>query len=710
MSSGKQMNKLQEVREQTMQATQVNHNRRHEAHASPSKKVSNIDGIGLWNSFTRSFKSPLMACFDLIDNVFDASSQFQGRLNIDVDVDEFEDDDHPLKLDTTNGFYILNSCQHPVKPMTDVLTVFNSDKGSARSQIGENGVGVKQGCATLSDINFVMSRNENVYSLGILARTLQKKTGPYIPSFDFQYDSENDGDLNQFLMLEITAIVSSVGNEDIAAVMKEYGHGDVEKGKYRLIKNMMRMNEDEWSEEKYVFCICVHDLKHGHNNQLIDDMKKGLPEHYLHVPQFFQVWFEEHRVKFNHWPNRLANLTRFNVRIPKDQEIDQDILNSILNRSGTDNGNRVNDHSLNIYLGFDAIKIEEKGQKAASLYFYSRKFGRLIKSENDGRGMLWLSAGSTNYCQALTIIVDDISGALPLNPTKQDFAFGEHDNGQVWKQNLLKWVSAVTKVYYNYYLMDVCKRQKKLLTDLVKSLHNRAKEKQKKFLMSDPNHSKAIDERRVSTFEGLQWDFKSHKIVLTPSSKKVMKYNIGEDIDLFFDTTQASNRTQPQRKNVSNTTATEEMPEQNNAQNGDDERCNAEDETYDQDMTLALATATATAMATTAVKRARREPIRYGEYVEPDEEEEQVSPKKSRTIAPSKTRRLDEENAQFKQENAQLKQENAQLKQELEGLREELRDANIDMKYLEDQNKEKDSEISKQKREINRLKTRSMDL
>ena len=692
MSSRKQTNRLQEESERR-EANGIIHNSHHEVHASPSKKVSNIDGIGLWNSFTRSFQSPLMACYDLIDNVFDASSLSNGKLNIDVDVEEFKDDDdktrvRELELDTTNGFYMLNNCQNPVKPMKDVLTVFNSDKGTAQSQIGENGVGVKQGCATLSDISFVMGRNGRVFSLGILAKCLQEKTGPYIPSFEFQLDSgiSNVNDLYEFLMTEITAITSTSGNEDIAAVVKEYGHDNFEKGKYRLVKNMMRMSlsDDDWSEQKYVFCICIHDLKHGENSDLLLNLQNELPKHYLHVPHSFFVWIGSFRVKFNHWPNRLVNLTRFNVRIPKDQEIDKDNLDG--------SGDGQTSHSLNIYLGFDAIKIQDTSQKPAHLYFYSRKFGRHIKSQPDGRGMLWLSAGGTQYCQALTIIVDDIGGYLPLNPTKQDFAFGEHDNGQVWEQNLLKWVSAVTKVYYNYYLQNSCQNKKTVLTNLVKSRHERANAKQTETIRQDPNHCKAIDERRVSTFEGIEWEFKSHKIAITAGSKKNLKEVIGADIDLVFETVEVSNNAQPGRNSSIN------------VQNGDDERGNADNETYDHDMTMATATATAT--VTASVRRARRGPKRYREDSEPDDEEDTNV---SRTVAPSKSRRLE-------LENAQLKQEVASLTQELSNAKHELRNAKTDIDYLESSERELRASHSRKDRDINRLRrdldraTRGMDL
>jgi len=48
----------------------VSFNRYHVA-SSDAGKISQVDGIGLWNSFTRNFSSPLLAAFDLLDNAFE---------------------------------------------------------------------------------------------------------------------------------------------------------------------------------------------------------------------------------------------------------------------------------------------------------------------------------------------------------------------------------------------------------------------------------------------------------------------------------------------------------------------------------------------------------------------------------------------------------------------------------------------------------------
>jgi hypothetical protein len=65
--------------------------------------------------------------------------------------------------------------------------------------------------------------------------------------------------------------------------------------------------------------------------------------------------------------------------------------------------------------------------------------------------MLGLPAGGTDFCQALTVIIDDSDGHLPLDPTKQGVAFGHHANGHVHRQNLYSVINGVVKFYYHYH-------------------------------------------------------------------------------------------------------------------------------------------------------------------------------------------------------------------------------------------------------------------
>ena len=109
-------------------------------------------------------------------------------------------------------------------------------------------------------------------------------------------------------------------------------------------------------------------------------------------------------------------------------------------------------YELRLFMGFDRERItdpdvaaetgEKRETKNASLHFYSRKSGRLIKSEPDARHMLGLSTGSSFYGSALTIIIDDVGGHLPLHPTKQDISFGQQNKGAIHEENLFAWVGA----------------------------------------------------------------------------------------------------------------------------------------------------------------------------------------------------------------------------------------------------------------------------
>jgi hypothetical protein len=81
---------------------------------------------------------------------------------------------------STKGLCIINNSFQPIRPLVQVLEVYNSSKiHSGAHDIGENGVGLKQGCATLSDLSFVLVKNgqEGFVELGIIAESLQLPEG-----------------------------------------------------------------------------------------------------------------------------------------------------------------------------------------------------------------------------------------------------------------------------------------------------------------------------------------------------------------------------------------------------------------------------------------------------------------------------------------------------------------------------------------------------
>eukprot|EP00535_Pseudo-nitzschia_heimii_P003309 CAMPEP_0197179678 /NCGR_PEP_ID=MMETSP1423-20130617/4543_1 /TAXON_ID=476441 /ORGANISM="Pseudo-nitzschia heimii, Strain UNC1101" /LENGTH=922 /DNA_ID=CAMNT_0042629619 /DNA_START=90 /DNA_END=2858 /DNA_ORIENTATION=+ len=120
-------------------------------------------------------------------------------------------------IDDENTLCLHNDCVNPVKELRKVLDVYNSDK--TESAIGENGVGVKQAAAAMSDLSIVITtrideepllmdygnsdNGENsarrirkcLVSIGVLAKKMQSPDACVIPSWtlpiEFNID-END--------------------------------------------------------------------------------------------------------------------------------------------------------------------------------------------------------------------------------------------------------------------------------------------------------------------------------------------------------------------------------------------------------------------------------------------------------------------------------------------------------------------------------------
>lgn len=276
------------------------------------EKITSINGIGLWNSWTRNFGSPLLAMWDLMDNAIDASCPVSGKVH--VEPDSFSG--HRIQ---SSGIRIQNTCKEPVAPLNDILKAYQSSKAKAdesqvssmynahhnpdhhddaQSMIGENGVGVKQGSATLSDLSFVVTRNRNVLALGVLAKDLQKKSGIYLPSWTWtsravtdystQIMAMSDGSVAEAFLekLKEELFVFTNCREDIplAQVFALYGGWKVEvalrdyptmvpppeflhRGIERVADHFWRMSDREsygrWGNHDHVFCLVLANLKHS---------------------------------------------------------------------------------------------------------------------------------------------------------------------------------------------------------------------------------------------------------------------------------------------------------------------------------------------------------------------------------------------------------------------------------------------------------------
>lgn len=185
-------------------------------------------------------------------------------------------------------------------------------------------------------------------------------------------------------------------------------------------------------------------------DRLIDDLRREIPRTYLHIPDSLQFVVGTQRLTFRYWMERLVEFTEFNLKIGATIPWKQNFEVSDKHPDA---------YELRLFVGFDCRRIvetegeakmgEKREGKNVALHFYSRKLGRLIKTEPDARHILGLSTGGTLFCSALTVIVDDVGGRLPLHPTKQEVSFGLE---KVHRDNLFAWVGSVTKFYYRYHL------------------------------------------------------------------------------------------------------------------------------------------------------------------------------------------------------------------------------------------------------------------
>ena len=367
--------------------------------ASPSRST-NLDGIGLWNSFTRNFATPIQATFDLLDNSFDAAPLRNGHIHIETDLDDERE---------ARGVVILNNCSEPIGSLKHALTLFKSSKGekSHMDKIGENGVGVKQGCATLSDLSFIICRDHSKFGLGIVAKDLQTRNGICFPSFSFNWE-DSKGELVDWLQSEIDSIFSS---NSLQGIITTYGDGDRAKGVQQLVKHYKKITNGIWNapDVHHVFGLIIHDLRHGpgwgEDGEDSDDeddidktihflsqLEKEIPKHYLHVPQTFDMQVNQRQLSFSYWPNRLADMTEFTVHI--DKNVSCSNSKDLLFLQPPPSPDSTCRYNLKVYIGFDVMRFfEPTANRAANLLFHSRRTGRLIKTYRDARSELFLPAG-----------------------------------------------------------------------------------------------------------------------------------------------------------------------------------------------------------------------------------------------------------------------------------------------------------------------------
>ncbi|KAL7472911.1 hypothetical protein ACHAXS_013289 [Conticribra weissflogii] len=466
--------------------------------------VTGVDGKGLWRSWKRNFKTSLMAIMDLVDNALDAAiptvgeknQNFVGRVHVFPDVFR----------NSTTGLCLLNNSAKIIRPLVEVLRVYDSSKiDSGAGDIGENGVGLKQGCATLTDLSFVLSKNggNDEIELGIIAKSLQKKEGCYLPSFKFSNVREY-GQSN--LRNQMFTTFSQPKHRDSAACIARYGganslgSSNLEAGIDRLCRHFDRICYNFY-DNPYVFSVVLDKVTHLGQSQsgkgkdeddndasenvrvaeLLEELKRDIAFMYLHIPDNFDLCIDGESVSFKYWTERLVEFSTFAVRVGKTRPWKETIANGDPDA-----------YELNILLGFDRMRVSTKhSRNEASLYIYSRQSGRLIKYIPDCRHELCLQTGGTTFCSGLTVILDDIRGHLPLNPTKQDIAFGEESFGKVHKENLFQWIGAVAHFYYNRHLAKF--KLKRDLTNAIKKLGK----------SNCPQPLKSCDNAVLSTYDNI---------------------------------------------------------------------------------------------------------------------------------------------------------------------------------------------------------------
>ncbi|EJK46900.1 hypothetical protein THAOC_34414 [Thalassiosira oceanica] len=439
-------------------------------------------------------------------------------------------------LPDCTGLIIVNNSRQPVRPLARVLEVFNSSKIETAvdrdngmdhvGDIGENGVGLKQGCATMSDRSFVLVRNgeERFVELGIVAESLQSAAGCYLPAYRF-YLQQDDDELSreenldaQMSKLEsdLMSFFSQPELAGIAACIVQYDKAPTDSsfsplrelrlgnGIKRLVHHFKSISTFHGSE--HVFMLILDEISYGSGlnsnrglaekderkkdwltvgkavGDAIHELKKIIPRTYLHVPKSCDFRVGRERIRFNYWPQRLVEMSSFQVEISQSVPWNAEKWSMEPPWEYRDGS-----YGMRVYVGFDRVR-NHTDQRACNMYVYSRQSGRLIKCDKDARGKLGMTASGTDYTYGLTVIVDDVEGKLPLNPTKQDIAFGERDHGDVHEDNLNIWAGSVTKMFYQYHLKKYANKHE---------LSNKIKEFGKDQIESTV---KAIDESKFTTY------------------------------------------------------------------------------------------------------------------------------------------------------------------------------------------------------------------
>jgi hypothetical protein len=426
-----------------------------------------VNGIGLWNAFAKNFQTSLLAFLDLLDNAVDAVDINAHHDNINNNNNSDDDASTPtvepayIDIDSERGgISLINTCAKEIPALQQIFELYSSKKGDT-PEIGENGIGLKQGCACLSDLCLICTKsNIGTFQLGIIAKSLQTETQVLLPSLVFKSASTIREEL----------IVWLNGNEAIKQTVQQYGdQGDLQDAITRVEYHFIKL-QDDYCENPNVFGLFLHKVKQGKGGSssrsggLLDELAEDLPHRYLHIPDSVIVTVRGERVRFNYWQIRLVEMTVFNLFVNTSVWLRED-------DQWSSGGYAPGQKTFRLYIGFDALRLVDKNLDSnPHLYIYSRSSGRKIVKYKDARNVLNIGAGGSTYSQGLTILLDDCQTSLPLNPTKQDTAFANCITGEIFQKNLYTWIRAAVWVYYNWYLKILYHNKKVLLREALRAL------------------------------------------------------------------------------------------------------------------------------------------------------------------------------------------------------------------------------------------------
>jgi len=421
-------------------------NVQHRRKGSKNASLVQMEVGRLFGNWRRSFASPRLAFLDLLDNAFDAAET--GAIDV-----------------STKGTHVVikNTCA-VIKPITDIMRLFASDKGA--NAIGENGIGLKQASAALSDTTLIAFRRGCVVGISILDKDLFSKQN-ILPQVEFPVASSNPSVLGETLEGDILAQLIPDSESPIRGAISNFGLGSFANGMKRITNSILSLFDAEFLRgSNHAFLVALKAPNCDITPELINVS-------YLHPGRQRIVTVDGKRIPFSHWPNRLVELCEYIAPISTDLPWHDDRL--------WDDKEDASTYDLNIYLGFDPLAL--KTHSAMRLYVYSRQRGRLVKMLQDGRKYLGLCSTGTQYGQGMVVIVDDMNGRLPLNPTKQDLSFaGNGEAGMVHEENLRTWISCASTLFYKHQSRKFDGVKTKL-TKAVAKFIEKAKKKQMKSSM-----------------------------------------------------------------------------------------------------------------------------------------------------------------------------------------------------------------------------------